>query len=94
MLRPQMAMIDTFDTAKTLEKQGFTESQAEGLAHALKRAITEEIPTRNDFAELLGDFGGRRGESAGPRAGSQTCAGISRTSRGRSTSWPEGSGST
>ncbi len=49
-------MIDTLDTARTLEKQGFTQSQAEGLAHALKRAVSEEVPTKSDFAELRRDF--------------------------------------
>ncbi len=55
-------MIDTLETPRTLEKQGFTQSQAEALAHALKRAVTDEVPNKSDFNELRGDFSRLRGE--------------------------------
>jgi hypothetical protein len=54
-------MIDTLNTPRALEKQGLTQSQAEGLAHALKSAVTEGVPTKSDFAELRRDFTGLKG---------------------------------
>ena len=44
--------LDTLEYAKRLREAGFSESQAEGQAHALAAAMTDSIATKQDLREL------------------------------------------
>lgn len=57
-----MAMADTLKLAQKLEAAGFNREQATGAAAAIGEAMTGDLATKTDIADLRGDLGAAKVE--------------------------------